>query len=176
MSTDGVPVGRIVSLPTNTFPSKGWEKRYLLCDGSTFSTSQYQKLAKVLHGNKLPDMRNRTLWGANGLQSSWKEKRAGLPNIKGKITASNNPADAFLSDYAFASGAFTLSSQGGKYGIPDDTIPTLKVEELWGAHALTASWGYSYFGIDTSRSNNIYGKSSTVQPPAITMNFYIKAK
>ena len=163
-------------MPTNTFLSRGWERRYLLCDGSIFSTSQYLKLAKILHGNRLLDMRNRTLWGADGAQSSWSYKRAGLPNITGRLSASSNPADAFLSDYAFASGAFSLSAWGGKYGITDDTLPILKNAKNIGPHSVTASWGYSYFTIDASRSNQIYGKSNTVQPPATTMNFYIKAK
>ena len=33
-----------------------------------------------------------------------------------------------------------------------------------------------WFGFDASKSNSIYGNSTTVQPPAVTMRFYIKYK
>ena len=117
MSTDGVPVGGVVAMPTSTFPSESFKKRYLFCDGSTFSTSKYPKLAKVLHGNRLPDMRGKFAEGSQSPSGAWTYHRAGLPNIKGMLRASNSPHDVFLADVISSySGAFYTSSMGGKWG------------------------------------------------------------
>ena len=177
MSTDGVPVGGVVAMPTSTFPSESFKKRYLFCDGSTFSTSKYPKLAKVLHGNRLPDMRGKFAEGSQSPSGAWTYHRAGLPNIKGMLRASNSPHDVFLADVISSySGAFYTSSMGGKWGAPSDDNPSLWVNGDAHMPFNSPEFGYSWFGFDASKSSSMYGRSSTVQPESMTYNYYIKAK
>lgn len=72
---------------------------------------------------------------------------AGLPNITGRIGVIGANTE---------SGSGCLYSDGG------------------GASAATAGAGStSYFGLDASRSNSIYGNSQTVQPQTVKMLYYI---
>lgn len=78
-------------------------------------------------------------------------KSAGLPNITGDFTA-----------HCLAYGGPVTN--GAFYG-----------ETLSGKDTAAASYaGYPKFYFSASRSSSIYGNSSTVQPPAITVRFYIK--
>ena len=74
-------------------------------------------------------------------------KEAGLPNIVGTF---GKVSDSF-SDGAF----YSNGTQGGWSG---------------------GSWPFGIIYFDASRSNSIYGKSDTVQPPAVCVNYIIKAK
>ena len=76
-------------------------------------------------------------------------KQAGLPNITGNFNAQGNSNAGRFTDKA--SGAFytnTPYSGNVNSGVGD------------------ISGGYSF---DASRTNSIYGKSNTVQPPALQM-------
>lgn len=75
---------------------------------------------------------------------------AGLPNIKGDLTAVGGGSSG---GWFTANGAFKEKSSGNR--------------RYW-ASSNGASAGVSIgFEIDASKSNDIYGKSNTVQPPAI---------
>lgn len=131
---------------------------FLLCDGSAVSRETYADLFAVIGTTfgagdgsttfNLPDLRGRFIQGANGDLGSVKE--AGLPNILGSFNAQ------------ITDGLTTPSSSGALY------------------HAGQGSNGFFGAGtgyriqFDASRSNPIYGNSDTVQPPAITMNVFIK--
>ena len=59
LSQDSMPCGSILAWYTGTAPTG-----YLICDGSTFDTSTYPMLYRVLGTNVLPDLREVTLVGA----------------------------------------------------------------------------------------------------------------
>ena len=145
--------GMVAFFATAKAPS-GW----LICDGSAVSRTTYAALFAAIgttygKGNgsttfNLPNMINRFAEGAKTGVGGTVD--AGLPNITGSIWAARTGrGDA---PETAASGAFTEASkwnasvhQGGS----DD-------------------WGSEY-ALDASRSSSIYGKSTTVQPPAVKL-------
>ena len=144
-------MGTIVPRLTANFTSTSEAGKYLYCDGSTFDTTKYPKLYAVLGTNQLPDLRERFLEGNNiGGQII----EAGLPNIKGQYFD-----HGFDVEVTVANGAF----------YPQWTWRNRC------KHAGTDA-GTNIMNFDASRCSSIYGKSDTVQPPALAVNFYIKAK
>lgn len=107
---------------------------------------------------KLPNFTNKTIWG--GTSAGYVE--AGLPNITGKIDASNQGinAESFGETYAQITGVFE-----GIYGYQSATV-----DASVGGTMLRG------FNFDASRSNPIYGNSNTVQPPAIKVRVYTRYK
>lgn len=146
----GEAIGTIVPRLSEDFSSEAEKDSYLFCDGSTFSSSDYPTLYSILGTNVLPDLRERTLWGGD-VGGSYID--AGLPNIKGGVGWWND------SNGVSQSGALYLSSS--RHGRGQET-----------------GYGGSEFviGFDASRFNSIYGASTTVQPPAVSVRFYIRAK
>lgn len=154
VESKAVPVGMMAPYAADT-PPEGWLK----CDGSAVSRTTYSALfAKIGtkygsgDGSKtfnLPNFINRTFWGGS---SSGAVKAAGLPNISGKLRSNTQWFDAT------ASGAFTA---GAKI---NTTVPT-------NAGYADGATDYSFSAM---KSNAIYGKSSTVQPPALTTIICIK--
>ena len=149
--SDTVPTGFVISSATSEIPDG-----YLLCNGGAVSRSTYAKLYSkigVTYGVgdgtttfNLPNVTDRFIQGSATVGTV---KSAGLPNITGYIgnlDASNGVGGAFYSQYD--SSAWNVSGSSG-------------------SDCRTA-----YF--NASRSSSIYGASHTVQPPAITMRFYIK--
>jgi microcystin-dependent protein len=148
-----MPIGCIIPFSSNTIPAG-----FLLCDGSEVSKADYADLFAII-GNiygaaidtskfKLPDLRDEFVQGANNNLGTGKD--AGLPNITGTFYHDTN-AKAGLS------GAFTYKGTG-RQNLANDT-PT--------------NSGLVTF--DASKSNSIYGNSNTVQPPAVCLNYIIKA-
>lgn len=154
VESKAVPVGAFMPYAADT-PPEGWLK----CDGSTVSRTTYSALfAKIGtkygsgDGSKtfnLPNFINKTFWGGS---SSGTVKAAGLPNISGKLRSNTQWFDAT------ASGAFKA---GAKI---NTTVPT-------NAGYANGATDYSFSAMN---SNAIYGKSSTVQPPALTTIICIK--
>ena len=149
--TSGVPIGTVIAWPGTKNPSDG---TWLECNGQ--SCASYSELVSVLGKSTVPDYRNRFLEGSS---SSGDVVEAGLPNITGvsKIGASDNCNFQNIS----SSGAF-VNTDGGyvlywssDYGGPRKT------------------WVNQDF--DASRCSSIYGNSDTVQPPAVTVKYLIKA-
>lgn len=153
-----VLIGEVKQYFGATVPDK-----YLLCNGQEIAQADYPELYAVIGSLpacqsdtdgmfKLPDLQGRFLQGANGNLGTVKE--AGLPNITGKFTASSPRYGSS------AEGAFTIESQ------PDGTIT-----------GVGGQWYEPRFSFDASRMpNSLYGKSNTVQPPAISVNYIIRAK
>ena len=117
----------------------------LLCDGSTISEENYPELVAVLGGTQLPNLIDRFLQGS-AIAGTYKE--AGLPNIEGsfkmtRVNASNISTGAFSNDNNETNSSYNTGSEG-----------------------ITVSF-------NASKSNSIYGKSNTVQPPAFTTKIYI---
>ena len=107
----------------------------------------------MLIGTTLPDLRYRFLQGND---AGFIYVEAGLPNITGIMGAVRQGGSG---PNILATGAFyhhSTYNANNKTGNSDD----------WGSH----------YGFDASRSNPIYGRSYTVQPPALTVRYYIRAK
>ncbi|MBQ3541189.1 MAG: tail fiber protein [Phascolarctobacterium sp.] len=109
------------------------------------SCSAYPALVAVLGKSTVPDYRNRFL---EGHATAGTIIDAGLPNITGQLGA--------MTIYTW-SGAFSKSG----------TTHVISDKAKWG--------GGTQGSFDASKSNAIYGKSTTVQPPAVTVKFLIKA-
>lgn len=139
----------------------GW----LPCDGRSVSSTQYPALfanigttwgreenitANGVTYFKLPDFRNRTLWGANQ-KALGTYIAPGLPNITGNITKVQMRGGDETWSGALYRASYENSSYGGSAGNHNITL-----------------------GVDASRSSSIYGASDTVQPPAAVVNFIIK--
>ena len=136
---------------------------FLLCNGQEVAIASFPELYAVigtLEGCqsenegmfKVPDLRGRFLEGATGNLGNRIE--AGLPNITGSFIPGSVP----VMHFSFAKDAF-----GGTVGSKDIICNQIDKKAI----------GYGY-DFDASRSNSIYGKSSTVQPPAVCVNYIIK--
>ena len=136
-------------------------KGCLLCNGSAVSRTTYANLFALLGTTfgkgdgsttfNLPDFRNRTFWGADGNLNTL--IAAGLPNITAYRDFRHNTINAGAQDGAFRNEGTTNGQQYAK---------TSAYANLNRLH-FNASW-----------SNSIYGNSTTVQPPAIAVNIFIK--
>lgn len=157
-----LPVGSIIPYGASKTPAG-----YLLCNGSTVNRTTYSALFAAIgttwgSGNgsttfALPNITDKTLWGN---ATAGTTKVAGLPNIYGQAK--------------FASGA-TGSRHGGLRGASGAMTVSDTLECLNGVGA--AGTGiYGTLTLSATNSNAIYGKSSTVQPPAVTVRFIIKYK
>lgn len=148
-----VPVGSIVPYAANT-PPGGW----LVCDGAAVNREDYPALFAVINtrygsgdGSRtfnLPNFINKTFWGGS---SSGTVKAAGLPNIKGALNFYRGSADGKTGAFSGSAVASTTYAGFSQYG----------------GHLVTPNF-------DASNSNAIYGKSSTVQPPALQTLIIIK--
>jgi microcystin-dependent protein len=143
--------------------------RWLLCNGAAVSRTTYADLFSVIGtlygaGNgsttfNLPDMTDRFIQGS---ATAGTVKAAGLPNITGGIQTSSK---ATSSPWLRMSGwdAFAGETRGST------SIATVDVLENVANTGL-----YNSVNFDASRSSSIYGNSTTVQPPALTMRHFIR--
>lgn len=125
------------------------------CNGGTFSSSTYPELYSVLGSTTLPNLNGRFIEGTNTANDIGKTVSAGLPNITGY----------------FGSGEQHLMISGsGAFARVDGA-------KKW-AGSNTTYWETDRYNInfDASRSNSIYGNSSTVQPNSYVVMYIIKAK
>ena len=161
-----VPTGVVQAFAGSTTP-QGW----LLCDGAAVSRTDYAALFAVIgttygkgNGSTTFNLPNLVDKFVEGSATAGTVKSAGLPNITGKLSAKNDinnvtNIDQFLADkLSEVSGAFSVGGNGIKKGISDGR----------------AGYGYDTLNFNASASNPIYGKSNTVQPPALTMRYIIK--
>lgn len=109
--------------------------------------SAYPELFAVM-GTNVPDLLGRVTWGDT---APGRLIEAGLPNITANWTSGTTRAASF-------------SSSGAIYFTPDGSP-----ESNWEHQGQRA-----YF--DASRSSLIYGRSQTVQPPAYTVRYLIRAR
>lgn len=96
---------------------------------------------------------NMALWGASADGQAGTTKAAGLPNITGALNASRNS-----SGYNSSTGCFTSDMDPAKGLFETNQDPTFNVS------------GSLHF--DASKSNPIFGASTTVQPPALVVNIW----
>lgn len=131
---------------------------YLLCDGRLVERIAYPKLFERIGTTwgagdglttfALPNLIGRVAWGAT---ASGKYIAAGLPNISGSFAplGDNHTKSS-------ASGAFVVGKENGRSSSDAQSVKSNQIN------------------LDASRSNKIYGNSSTVQPPATTLLPIIK--
>lgn len=98
---------------------------------------------------------DRSLQGSSTNHTAGSTIAAGLPNITGRFRTSGGTG-SYRTIFTEISGAFYGdSSQSGRGGTSSETEN-----------------GYIYLNIDASRSNSMYGNSTTVQPPAYVVNVW----
>ena len=135
-----------------TSDHNGW----LLCNGRTYSSSQYPELYTAISGSfgdRLPNYSGYFLKGAATTSASTFKtyQQAGLPNITGRFPQGiRNYTPSFY-------GAFYKYSSYTSYW-----APSTATDGLW-------------LGFDASKSNSIYGRSSTVTPQNYSANIFIYA-
>jgi phage-related tail fiber protein len=147
-----VPAGFVMPFAANSTPGG-----YLLCNGAAVSRTTYAELFAAigtLYGAgdgvstfNLPNLTDRFIQGSG---TAGVYKNAGLPNIRGSINTNQNLLDPY--------GAFYWSGELSTNYTHNEKSFSGNVNILF----------------DASRSNAIYGASTTVQPPALTMRYYIK--
>lgn len=147
---DSNPVGTIIAVAYTGVP-----EGYMHCNGAAVNRTTYVNLFNKIgtfygagDGSttfNLPNTVARFLEGGIGAGTYYE---AGLPNITGNISA-------FKSSI---SGAFVGSNNTNRYDGWNDNDDE---------YAVSTSF-------DASRSNSIYGASTTVQPPAMTVIYCIK--
>ena len=161
------PIGTVLSFAGSTAPYG-----YLICNGQEVSRTDYSDLYKVIgttygEGDRettfnIPNLVDKFIQGST---ISGTEKEAGLPNITGSITkTTTGTGDNFLADNT-ASG---LSINGALSIKQYKTVKSMANGEE--SYSSPASIDF-----DASKSDSIYGNSDTVQPPALTMIYIIKA-
>ena len=158
-NVDLIPAGTIHMFAGNTIPA-GW----LLCDGSAVSRTNYAKLFSAIgttwgtgDGSTTFNLPNSIGRFAEGASTSGSYKSAGLPNITGDFTTLNEPYVPYFN--GTSSGA--LSNPEG-----------VSRHRVYGSDNGSTNCNSLHF--DASQSNSIYGNSTTVQPPALTMLPIIK--
>ena len=149
--SDVTTVGSVTAFASNFTP-----KGYLLCDGRAVSRTTYAALFKKIGTTygagdgkttfNLPNLVNRFVEGSN---VSGQYIQAGLPNITGRVGALGEEETP-----DWTTGAF--------YQNWDELVPG-------------DDWGVDYMVyMDASRSSPVYGRSDTVQPESLKMQYYIK--
>nr|DAV38520.1 MAG TPA: LONG TAIL FIBER PROTEIN [Caudoviricetes sp.] len=176
---DGARVGDIILRPT-------LRDGYIKANGATIKASEYPRLlawvqeagmtataeqyqtdcSKYVYDAAqdkltLPNAVGRVLQGGENVKSV----EAGLPNITGEWSVKKEHKTVagvqLLAELEIDErGALYVAEKGERNGIPD--YPTIH------QNAPIA------IGFDASKSNSIYGRSETVQPPALTMIAQIK--
>lgn len=145
------PIGTVLAYAGNEAP-----RGYLLADGASYPTTEYPDLYAVI-GNtyggdstnfNVPNLVDKFIQGST---TSGTEKEAGLPNITGKTYN-------MLASSSYEEGALSNPESENTVNI--------------GGSSTTK---YRWLHLDASKSNAIYGNSDTVQPPALTMVYIIKA-
>lgn len=157
----GAVIGEIRWFAMST-PPEGW----LVCNGATVNTSDYAALFAAI-GNiflpedvsaspatfKLPDLIGKVPWGSTSVGTVID---AGLPNVTGSFTATDNVCvnDAYLV-FNNNTGCFSVDGSGNR------AIATLLKTQVYTDNRRVT--------FSASGSNDIYGNSDTVQPPALCL-------
>lgn len=148
-----VPVGTVTMyMGKGTTPPKGW----LFCDGTTIDKDKYPKLYDLI-GSKTPNMTDKFPMGTDTSGDVGKSVAPGLPNIVGSWGSVRNNSKVS------GSGAFVQSTSSYS-----------------GTGAIVTGNGsgtrYNSLVLDARACSPVYGRSRTVQPPAIKIRYIIRAE
>lgn len=155
---DTMPTGTVIPFAGNSIPTG-----YLLCNGSAISRTTYADLFAVIgttYGSgdgsttfNLPNLTDKFIQGSD---TAGTVKSAGLPNVTGYTSLYGHKtevgSDGALSITTNSSISYTFTS----------TTTSDK------------AYNFKKVYLDLKKSNSIYGNSTTVQPPALTMRYIIK--
>lgn len=147
------PIGTIFAFAGNNIPNG-----YLPCNGSAISRTTYADLFAVIgttYGGgdssttfNLPNLTDKFIQGSN---TAGTNKEAGVPNVWGEFALRG--AEILL----HKSGAFY---HGGQYKDP--------------YNGNSENNSSAIVSFDANKCSTVYGNSTTVQPPALTMRYIIK--
>ena len=160
-SADRLPIGSYIQFAGSQAPAG-----FLVCNGGAVSRTTYSKLFAVIgttYGSgdgsttfNLPNLTDRFLQGST---TSGTVKDAGLPNITGSARIAEHSLTTFAIEEP--QGCFVGQNCGWTN---DNMVITSGMQNVLNRQ----------LGMNASLSNPIYGKSSTVQPPALTCLICIK--
>jgi microcystin-dependent protein len=153
-SGGGTPTGTIIAYASNGALPDG----YLACDGSAVSRTTYADLFAAIGTTwgagdgsttfNLPNLTDKFVQGSGTVGTV---KSAGLPNITGSV----GEIECHKINMS-KSGALSYTTPSGGYTGQSGNI------------------AHTTIGFNAKSSNSIYGNSTTVQPPAVTMRYMIK--
>lgn len=162
VGTIAIQTGTVIAFAANSAPNG-----YLICNGAAVNRTTYADLFAVIgttygsgDGSTTFNVPNLTDKFIQGSGTAGSVKNAGLPNITGNISPNTYDDSTWLNISPSYTGALK----------PRNT--NIKTAKLTNYETISNNNGGISF--DASRSSSIYGKSSTVQPPALTMRYYIK--
>ena len=125
--------------------------------GSIFQTVSTTSPAEQFGGTWQEIAFNRVLMGTGTGYTAGSTMEAGLPNITGSLKEVN-------ADYSpFRGSKASLKSSGA--------LKFVEISTSWGGYSSTSGSAYDVY-FDASRSNSIYGRSSTVQPAAYYVHIW----
>ena len=167
-----LPTGTILPCARKTVPDG-----FFWCNGSSFDEEENPDLYSFLGTNILPDLRDRTIWGANTADDVGKYLEDGLPNVLGSLrTLSHEEHIENVNGCFSAFGVTGSACIGGNGSYPDFSGAI----SLNGTSAmLYAGPGPQYINnteltVNASLSNSIYGSSVKVQPKSTQLLIIIK--
>lgn len=167
---EGANIAGMVQMYAGSTPPDGW----LICDGSAISRTEYSALFEAIGtiwGNgdgsttfNIPDMRGKFAEGTPNGGTLGASIAAGLPNITGNLGYLKAlDSGGYYQGYNTATGVFKSSQN-------QTANPAATAAKS--ADSSTNASGLVVF--KASDDNSIYGNSSTVQPPAVCINYIIK--
>ena len=141
-------VGSVTAFASNSTPTG-----YLLCDGRAVSRTKYANLFRKIG----------TTYGAGDGLTTFN-----LPNLVNRFVEGSNVSgqyiNAGLPNITGGHGAWNYNVTEGAFYGRSDLSENIK----------SGGWTSTGVGFDASRSNPIYGRSDTVQPESLMMQYYIK--
>ena len=152
--SSGVPIGTIIAWTSAKNPTDG---TWLDCNGQ--SCAGYAELVSILGKSSVPDYRKRFLEGS---AAPGTVLEAGLPNITASVSSG-------LYDGSRVAISSTMANSRQVGAIKYTQFKGWS-EEGWSSECMYAS----QLEFNAAWSNPVYGKSSTVQPPAVTVRWLIK--
>lgn len=127
--------------------------------GSIYQSTDPTSPAALFGGSWQEIAQNRVLMGASSTHAAGTTVEAGLPNIRGSLTAPENEAN--YSPF-----------RGSKSGLlKSGALNFIELDTSWGGYRGDSGSTYDVY-FDASRSNSIYGRSATVQPAAYYVHIW----
>ncbi len=125
--------------------------------GSIYQSTSSTSPAALFGGTWQEIAQNRVLMGASSAHAAGTTVEAGLPNITGSLIETKADMSPFRGSKA------ALGSSGA--------LKFTEVASSWGGYSSTSGSTYN-IKVDASKSNSIYGASSTVQPAAYYVHIW----
>lgn len=155
---DTLPVGSIIAYSSDTIPN-GW----LLCDGSSFSTTSYPELFEAI-----------------GVTYGWDDERnPKLPDLRGKVTVGKDSTDTDFNTLGKTGGEKTHTltvSEMPSHNHLRDIENKIVNNGSGGAWSPSLKGTGNMTGEDNSTRNTGGGQAHNNLQPYMTTNFIIKAK